>query len=189
MKRSSNVRKVKREAGRDPWGKAAVKKPSLGASTTTKGLYLVKNQAKKIENRGGDGSQPPQYPRSSALSSKAEREGKRTSRPVKSQGGRKGFLLVLSLIALIIVTLVLLDPVLRYVKSSRDLHQKEKELEREKERTAELEERKAQAEDLNFLEREARKLGYVKPGEIPIKIVEERQERSRDGENSSSPPQ
>ncbi len=99
---------------------------------------------------------------------------------------RRRQVIFLVLVALIIVTLVLVNPVLRYIKSSEELREKEMELKREKEKTAQLEERKAQASDLDFLEREARRLGFVKPGEIPVKVVEENLSESGGGEENPS---
>jgi cell division protein FtsB len=61
---------------------------------------------------------------------------------------------------------------LRYLDSRRELREAEEELREEEAATRFLEERKERAMSDGFLEEEARKMGYVKPGEIPIIVPE-----------------
>jgi cell division protein FtsB len=96
------------------------------------------------------------------------------SRKVKRR--RRIAFAVLTLMAAGLVTYILLGPVTRLLDSSSDLARAESQLAEEKARTQELEERKAWDLTDRFVEWEARRMGYVKPGEIPIIILDEEEE-------------
>ena len=68
---------------------------------------------------------------------------------------------------------VLASPIMRNIDAARQTNAKQAELEREQAATENLETRKAEANDIKFLEEEARRIGYVLPGEIPVVVVEE----------------
>lgn len=108
---------------------------------------------------------------------------RRKSRPAVTPAARRRRKLAIALafLALMVVALLLMEPVMRNLRASRELKAKEQELERERARTEALQERVKEASDPSFLEEAARKLGYVKPGEIPIFIAEE------EGETEDTP--
>jgi cell division protein FtsB len=76
-----------------------------------------------------------------------------------------------------LVTYILLGPVTRLLESGNDLAEAESQLAEERARTQDLEERKAWDLTDRFVEWEARRMGYVKPGEIPIIVLDEEEER------------
>lgn len=105
---------------------------------------------------------------------------------LRSRRRRRSITVFLLLLCLGIAAYVLSTPLLRYLDSRRELREAEEELREEEAATRFLEERKERAMSDGFLEEEARKMGYVKPGEIPI-IVPEGTE-NEEGAASSRPP-
>ncbi len=83
---------------------------------------------------------------------------------------------VLVVLATGIVVYVLLGPVTRMLDSRREVARAEAQLAEERSRTTSLEERKAWDMTDAFVEWEARKMGYVKPGEIPIIVLDYHEE-------------
>ena len=81
----------------------------------------------------------------------------------------------LALLAAGLITYLLLGPVTRTIESRRNLSKAQAELAEERSRTEILGERKNRALTDEFVEQEARKMGYVKPGEIPIIVLDEKQ--------------
>lgn len=63
-------------------------------------------------------------------------------------------------------------PLLQMRSSNQQEKAREARVQAEREKTAELEDRKQQGSNPELIEEEARKLGYVMPGEIPIVILE-----------------
>lgn len=72
-----------------------------------------------------------------------------------------------------LVTYLLLGPILRNIDSRRNLAEIENELEMERAKTRELEERMETAQSKEYVEDEARGMNYVKPGEIPIIVLDD----------------
>jgi len=72
-----------------------------------------------------------------------------------------------------LVTYLLLGPILRNIESHRNLAEIENELEVERAKTMELEERMETAQSKEYVEDEARGMNYVKPGEIPIIVLDD----------------
>lgn len=86
---------------------------------------------------------------------------------------RKVQLGLLVLVALLIVGFLLTAPVMRNIEASEKIDVKQAELEKEQAKTEDLRLRQELANDLGFLEEEARRIGYVLPGEVPVIMVEE----------------
>jgi cell division protein FtsB len=99
----------------------------------------------------------------------------RDKRGVKKEIRRRRRLaaLFLALSAAGLITYLLLGPITRAVESRGNLSRAEAQLQEERSRTQALEERKSRALTEDFVEEEARKMGYVKPGEIPIIVLDE----------------
>lgn len=93
---------------------------------------------------------------------------------------------MLVVLALGLIVYVLLGPVTRLIESRRNLSQVETQLSEEQSRTAVLEERKAWDMTEKFAEWEARKMGYVKPGEIPIIVLDYQEEESASTETTET---
>lgn len=75
--------------------------------------------------------------------------------------------------SVIFLTVMLgVKPLWQMHSSNQEVKAREARLEQEREKTTSLEEKKQQAGDPLLIEEEARKLGYVMPGEIPIVILE-----------------
>jgi hypothetical protein len=77
--------------------------------------------------------------------------------------------------------------VTRLVESRRNLARVETQLSEEQSRTAVLEERKAYDMTEKFVEWEARKMGYVRPGEVPIVVLDYQEEESASNETAETP--
>ncbi len=77
------------------------------------------------------------------------------------------------MLAAIIFLVVMLGvkPLLQMHSSNQEVKAREARLQAEREKTAALEDKKQQASNSELIEEEARKLGYVMPGEIPIVIL------------------
>ena len=73
------------------------------------------------------------------------------------------------------------------IESRRNLSQAEAELAEEQSRTLALEERKAWDMTDRFVELEAREMGYVKPGEIPIVVLDHEEEDDTTGNTPAIP--
>ncbi|MBC7231065.1 MAG: septum formation initiator family protein [Actinobacteria bacterium] len=85
---------------------------------------------------------------------------------------RRLLMAFLLLVCLGIVALFLRAPVTRLVESRRNLAATEARLAEEEEITRTLEERRARDLTDRYVEGEARRMGYVKPGEIPVVILD-----------------
>lgn len=180
MKGSGSGEKVKKQAGKDPWGakdrkkreaerkRAQVRKSAANAGTPGKS-HAGTSPAKAVSRKGGTAKtraphpQPRDQRRAHAREERARPETRR----------RKVTLGLLMLAALAITGVVLAGPVMRNVDAAKQIDAKQAEFEREQAVTQDLESRKANANDLKFLEQEARRIGYVLPGEIPVVVVEE----------------
>jgi cell division protein FtsB len=88
---------------------------------------------------------------------------------------------VMVVLALGLVTYILLGPVTRMMESRRNLARAEAQLAEERSRTRVLEERKAWDMTERFVELEARKMGYVRPGEIPIIVLDHQEKEDAPG--------
>jgi cell division protein FtsB len=99
----------------------------------------------------------------------------KTRKDISPQVRRRRRLAVLFFIlaAAGLVTYLLLGPILRNMDSRSNLVLIEDELEEERDKTRELEERKETAETNEYVENEARGMNYVKPGEIPIVVLDD----------------
>ncbi len=113
-------------------------------------------------------------------------EDLRASGPGRDRAGgrrRSPKRLALCLTALFLVlalaSAVLYRPVSRYLESRRELSRTEAQLAEERARTRALEERRERALSEEYVEGEARRMGYVKPGEIPLVVL--------DGEDACPP--
>ncbi|MBC7253590.1 MAG: septum formation initiator family protein [Actinobacteria bacterium] len=125
-----------------------------------------------VNGRGEDGS----------LSPPARRERKnRTSR------GRRVVALLGLLLALALMAAVLYRPVTHYLESRRELARAEAQLEAERSLTRDLEERRDRASSEEYVEGEARRMGYVKPGEIPLIVFDDVEEASGEEEGQATP--
>lgn len=88
-----------------------------------------------------------------------------------------------------IVALVLKGPVTRLVESRRNLSATQARLAEEEEVTRSLQERRDRDLTDRYVEMEARKMGYVKPGEIPIVVMDApSEEAGGGGGEEESPP-
>ncbi|MDY6794422.1 MAG: septum formation initiator family protein [Actinomycetota bacterium] len=86
-----------------------------------------------------------------------------------------------------LITYLMLGPVTRNIESSNNLDELEAELEEERARTSELESRESNALTDEYVEEEARKMGYVKPGEIPIIVLDDEDETQVETEDTDTP--
>jgi len=88
----------------------------------------------------------------------------------------------------VIVALFLRGPITRLVESRRNLADTEARLAEEEERTRSLEERRDRDLTDRYVEMEARRMGYVRPGEIPIVVLDASGEvaSGQEGENAGS---
>lgn len=77
---------------------------------------------------------------------------------------------------LVLACVVLYRPVVRYLESSKELANAEARLAEERALTRELEERRDFASSDSYVEGEARRMGYVKPGEIPLVVLDDKDE-------------
>jgi cell division protein FtsB len=112
---------------------------------------------------------------------------KRCELPAKIKRRRRIVAAVLVVLALGLIAYILLGPLTRLIESRRNLSQTETQLAEEQSRTAVLEERKAWDMTEKFVEWEARKMGYVKPGEIPIIVLDYQEDQSTSNETSEAP--
>lgn len=91
----------------------------------------------------------------------------------RSKRSRRLLLSFVLLVFILSIFLSLRGPLARLYEWEGRLREAERRLEEERALTRSLEERLEKAHDPSFLERRARELGYVRPGEIPL-VVEER---------------
>jgi hypothetical protein len=94
---------------------------------------------------------------------------------------------VLAVLAAGLIVYILLGPVTRVIESRRNLSRVESQLAEEQSRTAALEERKVWDMTDTFVEWEARKMGYVKPGEIPIIVLDYQEEETASDSTTDTP--
>lgn len=87
-----------------------------------------------------------------------------------------------------IVALVLKGPVTRLVESRRNLSATQARLAEEEEVTRSLQERRDRDLTDRYVEMEARKMGYVKPGEIPIVVMDAPSEEAGGGGGEEESP-
>ncbi len=71
-----------------------------------------------------------------------------------------------------LVVMLGVKPLLQMRSSNQEVKAREARLAAERAKTQELEDKKQQAGSAEMIEEEARRLGYVMPGEIPIVILE-----------------
>lgn len=108
-----------------------------------------------------------------------EQSGSR--RAGKARASRRRALALLALfLALALAAAVLYRPVARYLESRGELSRTETRLAEEKALTEELEERRARALSDKYVEGEARRMGYVKPGEIPLIVLDDKDTSTTD---------
>ena len=104
--------------------------------------------------------------------SRVKLKDRKTVSPVVRRRRRLAVLLFV-LVTAGVVTYLLLGPILRNIDSRRNLAELEDELEMEQARTRELQERMETAQSKEYVEDEARGMNYVKPGEIPIVVLDD----------------
>jgi len=122
-----------------------------------------------------------------AAGGKEQARTRRCELPAKVRRRRRIVTAILVVLAAGLITYILLGPVTRVIESRRNLSQAETELAEERSRTLALEERKAWDMTDRFVELEAREMGYVKPGEIPI-VVLDHEEEDTGAENTPATP-
>lgn len=81
--------------------------------------------------------------------------------------------MVLALLVAGLITYVLIGPVLKVIDSRRNLARAEAQLAGEQSRTQSLQDKKELETTDGYVEGKARENGYVKPGEIPIIVLDE----------------
>jgi cell division protein FtsB len=118
------------------------------------------------------------------------RQEPRTKRGISKEARRRRRLTVavLSLLAAGLIVYILLGPVTRTINSRNSLSRIKAELADERSQTQALEERKIRALTEEFVEEEARKMGYVKPGEIPIIVLDEGEAEKNSDTNPDNAP-
>jgi cell division protein FtsB len=180
MKRARAAKRVTPVPGTDPAGKkAAGKKPSPVPAARKSAPTATKPSPAPARGKGA--------PAHRGRPAQPQRQSPRKAHP---NPRRRITLSLLTLAALVIVGVVLAGPIMRNIDASRETRAKQAELEKEHAITEDLETRKAEANDIEFLEEEARRIGYVLPGEIPVVVVEEaiqEQEQAAALENGGTP--
>lgn len=106
--------------------------------------------------------------------------------PPEIRRRRRLVALVLALLAAGLITYVLIGPVLKVIDSNRNLARAEAQLADEQSRTQSLQDKKELETTDGYVEGKARENGYVKPGEIPIIVLDTPSDETADG-NSSTP--
>lgn len=81
--------------------------------------------------------------------------------------------IILMLLAAGLITYILLGSMMSYLQGRRDLSKAEAQLSQEKENTQALEDKKNVESSDEYVEGKARENGYVKPGEIPIIVLDQ----------------
>ena len=191
MKGSNSKKSVKKQAGKDPWGAQGRKRREAemaraNAKKRTEQAKAGKAKATpsaardKQEGRGRSRSPQPQPETSRGSHARKTRNEAENPR-------RKILVGLLVLMALLIVGYILSGPITRNIDASSEIKAKQLEAEKEHAKTEDLNVRKAQANDIKYLEEEARRIGYVLPGEIPVIVVEEGQPASSGDDAQQSP--
>lgn len=139
----------------------------------TRRLRVIEGGRGSGESRCGDSDAPA-------------REKRGVSKEIRRR--RRLMVAVLALLAAGLITYLLLGPVMRTIESRRVLSRVEAELAEERARTQTLEDRKSRALTDDFVEEEARKIGYVKPGEIPIIVLDEEEEEQASDPTAANTP-
>lgn len=155
----------------------------------------MRRQEGNIEERGRllvieggrHASRPDGGKRRAATGGKSATNRERAASP-RAKRRRRLARAFLAALAIGLIVFVLYGPVKRYVESRRALSGTEAELERERAETAELEARRERAKTEEFVEEEARDMGYVKPGEIPIIVIDEKNEEEEVLGSGEPPP-
>lgn len=192
MKATNSKKSVKKQAGKDPWGAQGRKRREAEmarANARKKTEQAKAGKAKaapsaardKQDGCGRSRSPQAETPRGSHA---------RDAREARNQAvnpRRKIMMGLLVLIALVIVGYILSGPIMRNIDASKEIKAKQLEAEKERAKTEDLSLRKAQANDMKFLEEEARRIGYVLPGEIPVIVVEEGRPASSDDNAQQTP--
>ena len=184
MKVSTSGKDVKKQAGRDPWGAKSGKKREAEMKRARAAKRVTPVPGTDPAGKKAAGKRPaPTATKPSPAPARDKTTPARRGRPSQPHSGREKAratnprrritLFLLTLAALVIVGVVLAGPIMRNIDASRETRAKQAELEREHAITEDLETRKAEANDIEFLEEEARRIGYVLPGEIPVVVVEE----------------
>jgi cell division protein FtsB len=153
-------------------GKASTRPVPSRDARSTHGLRVIEG------GRGEDRAVASERKRAPARSCELPRKVKRRRRIAAA---------ILVILAAGLITYILLGPVTRVIESRRNLSSTEAQLAEEKSRTQALEERKAWDMTERFLEWEARKIGYVKPGEIPIVVLDYQAEEPAPEETNDNP--
>lgn len=118
--------------------------------------------------RGGKAVGPESGGERKAHGARREGRGRRTRR-------RRAVALVGLILVLALASAVLYRPVVRYLESRRELASTEARLAEERALTRGLEERRDFASSERYVEGEARRMGYVKPGEIPLVVLDDKE--------------
>ncbi|MDI6873077.1 MAG: septum formation initiator family protein [Actinomycetota bacterium] len=101
---------------------------------------------------------------------------------------RRAVALVGLFLALALAAAVLYRPMARYLESRNELARSEAQLAEERALTRELEERRDRASSDEYVEGEARRMGYVKPGEVPLIILDDMEDTETvEGEDPTRP--
>lgn len=148
----------RREKDGSTRGSPSTTNGSAGGSRPGVGLRVLEGGRRDQGDRAGRDSRP-------------HRKGGRTSPRVRRR--RRLVAVLLTMVAMGLITFLLLGPILRTIESRQALDRAEEELEEERARTRTLEDRRNRALSEDFIEEEARKMNYVKPGEIPIIILDD----------------
>jgi hypothetical protein len=191
MKGSNSGKSVKKQAGKDPWGAQGRKRREAemaraNAKKRTEQARTGKAQvARADKDKAKAGTKAGTAP--GAARNKNDARGRsRSAQPETPRTRRRIAVAMLVLMALAIVGYILSGPLLRNFDASAEIKAKQVEFEKEQAKTEDLHNRKAQANDMKFLEEEARRIGYVLPGEIPVIVVEDAQPQSTDGDPAQS---
>ncbi len=169
MSAGKERKKLKRQAGKDPWGSAArgCEKPTAEA----KGMLLPPKRGSSARTKPANGKQAGGKVRALPVKPSPSEDPSGDRRTKRHHRRRR--LAVLAVLALIVASLVLAGPLKRNLQASSELGARRQELEVEKEKTRELQERRDRALQADFIVRQARRLGYVLRGEIPVILVRE----------------
>jgi cell division protein FtsB len=165
MKKKKRVAKAKKSSkvGRRPRGKAkrspAVPRVRTGKEGRGSRDFRVIEGGRQMARKSDKDSRQP------------ARKRKTVSPLVRRRRRLAAFFFVLAAAGL--VTYLLLGPILRNIDSRRNLTEIENKLEMERAKTRELQERMETAQSKEYVEDEARGMNYVKPGEIPIIVLDD----------------
>jgi cell division protein FtsB len=185
MKKKKRVAKAKKSSkvGKGPRGKAKRLPAAPKARTGKEGrgsrdLRVIEGGRQMARKSDEDSRQPAK---------------KRKTVSPRIRRRRRLAVLLFVLAAAGLVTYLLLGPILRNIDSRRNLAEIENDLEMERAKTRELQERMETAQSKEYVEDEARGMNYVKPGEIPIIVLDDEEASEEEPtlpalEPESSPP-